>query len=54
MALFCEQKDLIIPAIDWATKSYEMIPEKYTKTYISILENRKLNKLKLQEQIPVE
>lgn len=54
MALYCEQKDLIIPAIDWANKSYQMIPEKYTKTYISILEKRKLNKLILHEQIPVE
>jgi hypothetical protein len=54
MALYCERKDLIIPAIDWATKSYEVMQEKYTKTYINILEKRKLNKLKLQEQIPLE
>jgi hypothetical protein len=54
MALYCERKDLIIPAIDWAIKSYELIHEKYTKTYIDILEKRKLNKLKLQEQIPTE
>jgi hypothetical protein len=54
MALYSERKDLIIPAIDWATKSYEIIPEKYTKTYINILEKRKLNKLKLQKQIPIQ
>jgi hypothetical protein len=54
MALYSERKDLIIPAIDWATESYKVIPEKYTKTYIDILEKRKLNKLKLQEQIPVQ
>ena len=54
MALYSERKDLLIPAIDWATKSYEVIQEKYTKTYINILEKRKLNKLKLQEQIPIE
>jgi hypothetical protein len=54
LALYSERKDLIIPAIDWATKSYEHIPEKYTKTYIGILEQRKMNKLKLQHQIPLK
>jgi hypothetical protein len=53
MALYSEMRDLIIPAIDWAKKSYEALQEKYTKTYIEILEKRKLNKLKLQEQIPI-
>jgi hypothetical protein len=54
LALYSEKKDLLIPAIDWATKSYDHIHEKYIKTYIEILEQRKLNKLKLQRQIPAE
>ncbi len=54
LAFYSEKKDLIIPAIDWATKSYELIQEKYTKTYLDILETRKLNKLKLQRQIPLK
>jgi hypothetical protein len=54
LALYSEKKDLLIPAIDWATKSYELIQEKYTKTYLGILEQRKLNKLKLQQQIPLK
>jgi hypothetical protein len=54
LALYSEKKDLLIPAIDWATKSYELIQEKYTKTYLEILETRKLNKLKLQRQIPLK
>jgi hypothetical protein len=54
LALYSERKDLLIPAIDWAKKSYETINEKYTKTYIDILEQRKLNKLKLEQQIPLK
>ncbi len=54
LAFYSERKDLLIPAIDWATKSYEIINEKYTKTYINILEQRKLNKLKLEQQIPIK
>jgi hypothetical protein len=54
LALYSEKKDLLIPAIDWATKSYELVQEKYTKTYIEILEKRKLNKLKLERQIPLK
>ena len=54
LAFYSERKDLLIPAIDWAKKSYEIINEKYTKTYINILEQRKLNKLKLEQQIPVK
>jgi hypothetical protein len=54
LALYSEKKDLLIPAIDWATRSYDLIQEKYTKTYIEILEKRKLNKLKLERQIPLK
>jgi hypothetical protein len=54
LALYSERKDLLVPAIDWATKSYEILNEKYTKTYIDILEQRKLNKLKLEQQIPIK
>lgn len=54
LALYSEKKDLLIPAIDWAKKSYEILNEKYTKTYIKILEQRKLNKLKLEQQIPIK
>jgi hypothetical protein len=54
LALYSERKDLLVPAIDWATKSYGIINEKYTKTYINILEQRKLNKLKLEQQIPIK
>ena len=54
LALYSEKKDLLIPAIDWATKSYELIQEKYTKIYLEILAKRKLNKLKLQRQIPLK
>jgi hypothetical protein len=54
LALYSERKDLLIPAIDWAKKSYETINEKFTKTYIDILEQRKLNKLKLEQQIPLK
>jgi len=54
LALYSEQRDLLIPAIDWAKKSYELINEKYTKIYIEILEHRKMNKLKLQQQIPLK
>jgi hypothetical protein len=54
LAFYSERKDLLIPAIDWATKSYGIINEKYTKIYIDILEQRKLNKLKLEQQIPIK
>lgn len=54
LALYSEKKDLLIPAIDWAKKSYEHIQEKYTKTYIEILEQRKINKFRLQQQIPLK
>jgi hypothetical protein len=54
LALYSERKDLLIPAIDWAKKSYEILNENHTKTYINILEQRKFNKLKLEQQIPTK
>jgi len=54
IALHYEMEDRLIPAIDWATKSYDRYKEDYTKQYLEILEQRKLNKLKLQQQLPLE
>jgi hypothetical protein len=54
VALYFEMNDRIIPAIDWATKAYDQDQNEYAKQYIEILEQRKLNKLKLQQQMPAE
>ena len=54
VALYYELEDRLIPAIDWATKSYTKYKDDYTKQYMEILEQRKLDKLKLQEQLPAE
>lgn len=54
IALYYEMEDRLIPAIDWVTKSYNQNNDDYTKQYLEILEQRKLNKLKLQQQMPVE
>lgn len=54
VALHYEMEDRLIPAIDWATISYNQYKDGYTKQYLEILEQRKLNKLKLQEQLPAE
>jgi len=54
VALYYEMDDRIIPAIDWANKSYSQHQDSYARQYIEILEQRKLNKLKLQEQVPAE
>ncbi len=54
IALYYEMEDRLVPAIDWATKSYNQHEEKYTKQYIEILEKRKLDKLKLEQQVPAE
>ncbi len=52
MALLCETEDLLLPALDWAIKSYSIRQEDLTRDYIDLLKNRYEDRKKLREQIP--
>ncbi len=54
MALLCETRDLLLPAIDWAIKSNKLDPKPYAREYIKVLGQRYKNYLKLKEQMFVE
>ncbi|MBL7111409.1 MAG: hypothetical protein ISS19_05670 [Bacteroidales bacterium] len=54
IALYYEMDDRLVPALDWAKKSKEMHSFKLTDEYIRLLERRIKDKLKLQEQVPLE
>lgn len=53
MALVCEMEDLMIPALDWAIKSYLIRQEPLTKEYIELLKQRYENQKQLKRQLPV-
>jgi hypothetical protein len=52
MALAAETIDDIEAALEWAAKSYLVLPDEYTKSYIDILERRKKLKEKIEGQLP--
>lgn len=52
MALVCEMEDLMVPALDWATKSYIKRQKPLTKEYIELLQRRTRNRKKLEHQVP--
>jgi hypothetical protein len=52
MALFFETEDEIIPALDWAVKSYAIRQETLTREYIELLKQRYEDWKKLIKQIP--
>jgi hypothetical protein len=53
MALVCELEDLLIPALDWAVKSYSIRQKSLTKEYIELLQRRYSDRKRLRSQIPV-
>ncbi len=52
MALVCEIEDLIIPALDWAVKSYSIRQNPLTRQYIQLLKQRYEERKKLRQQVP--
>jgi hypothetical protein len=52
MALAAETTDDLEAALEWAAKSYLILPDEYTKSYIDILEHRKKLKEKIEGQLP--
>jgi hypothetical protein len=52
MALLFETEDEIIPALDWAVKSYAIRQETLTREYIDLLQQRYDDRNKLKKQIP--
>ncbi len=51
MALVCEMEDLMIPAMDWAVKSYFIRQESLTKEYIDLLKLRYQERGHLEKQL---
>lgn len=54
MALVCEMEDLLIPALDWAIKSYFIKQDPVTKDYIDQLKVRYEKQKVLKVQLPSE
>lgn len=54
MALVCEMEDLLIPALDWAIKSYFIKQDPITKDYIDQLKVRYEKQKVLRAQMPAE
>jgi hypothetical protein len=54
MALVCEMEDILIPAIDWAIKSYRIKQNTFTKSYIDLLINRYEKQKVIKIQLPAE
>jgi hypothetical protein len=52
MALICEMDDRLVPALDWAVKSYSLRQEKLTREYIDLLKQRYEDLKKLRLQLP--
>lgn len=52
MALVCEMEDQIIPALDWAVKSYSIRQNPLTRQYIQLLKQRYEERKKLRQQVP--
>jgi len=52
MALVCEMEDLMIPALDWATKSSTLMPDTLTNEYIRLLKKRSEQLDDLEKQVP--
>ncbi len=52
MALVCEMEDLLIPALDWAIKSYLIRQDRVTKEYIDLLKNRYEKQKVIKTQLP--
>jgi hypothetical protein len=54
MALVCEMEDLLIPALDWAIKSYLIKQDRVTREYIDLLKERYDKQKVIREQLPAE
>jgi len=54
MALVCEIEDLMIPALDWAIKSYFIKQDPVTKEYIDQLKVRYRKQKVIKTQLPAE
>jgi hypothetical protein len=54
MALVCEIEDLLIPALDWAIKSYLIKQDPVTKEYIDLLKERYEKQKIIKDQLPEE
>lgn len=54
MALACETQDMLVPALDWVTKSYVFEQAPLTSEYITLLQTRTIDMKKLKLQIPAE
>jgi hypothetical protein len=54
MALVCEMEDLLIPALDWAIKSYFIKQDPITKDYIDQMKVRYEKQKVLRAQMPAE
>jgi len=54
MALVCEIEDLLIPALDWAIKSYFIKQDPITKDYIDQLKVRYEKQKVIKTQLPAE
>jgi len=52
MALVCETEDLMVPALDWAIKSFSIRQTTLTRDYIDLLKERYEDRKKLQRQLP--
>ena len=52
MALVCEMEDLMIPALDWASKSSNLMPDTLTNEYIRLLKKRSEQLDDLEKQVP--
>jgi hypothetical protein len=52
MALICEMDDSLVPALDWAVKSYSLRQEQLTREYIDLLKQRYEDLKKLRLQLP--
>jgi hypothetical protein len=52
MALVCEMEDMLIPALDWAIKSYTLRQDRVTKEYIDLLKVRYLKQRVIKDQLP--
>jgi hypothetical protein len=54
MALVCEMEDLLIPALDWAIKSYFIRQDRITKEYIDQLKVRYMQQRVVKDQLPAD
>jgi len=52
VAVACEMEDQLIPALDWAIKSYAIRQKPLTNDYIQLLKRRFEERKQLQKQVP--